>query len=79
LSVAASKIVGKTLSGCPAFAEGNPADMLEGNRRKAYSGLALVIVRAKKGEAGTFSLTAKSEGLAGATTTIEAADLQHGK
>jgi len=45
----------------------------QANRRKAYNGLALVIVRAKKGESGTFTLTAKSEGLAEATTTIEAA------
>ncbi|MEI8309274.1 MAG: beta-galactosidase GalB [Verrucomicrobiota bacterium] len=45
----------------------------QASRRKAYNGLALVMVRAKKGEAGTFSLTAKSDGLAGATTTIEAA------
>ena len=45
----------------------------QASQRKAYNGLALVIVRAKKGETGTFNLTAKSEGLASATTTIVAA------
>ena len=44
----------------------------QASRRKAYNGLALVIVRAKSGETGTFNLTAKSEGLASATTTIDA-------
>jgi len=51
----------------------------QASRRKAYNGLALVIVRAKKGETGTFNLTAKSEGLASATTAIEAAALPDGK
>ena len=45
----------------------------QASRRKAYNGLALVIVRAKKGETGTFRVSAKSEGLAGATTSIESA------
>ena len=44
----------------------------QASQRSAYNGLALVIVRAKKGESGTFSLTAKSDGLASATITIEA-------
>ena len=43
----------------------------QASRRKAYNGLALVIVRAKKGEPGTFTLTAKSKGLDGATAIIE--------
>jgi len=44
----------------------------QASERKAYNGLALVIVRAKKGETGTFNLTAKSEGLTEAKTIIEA-------
>jgi beta-galactosidase len=39
--------------------------------RKAYNGLALVIVRAKKGESGPIILKASSEGLASAETKIE--------
>ena len=40
--------------------------------RKAFNGLALVIVRAKAGQAGTIKLTAKSEGLTAGSTTIQA-------
>ncbi len=39
--------------------------------RKAFNGLALVIVRAKAGQAGTIKLTAKSEGLTAGSTTIQ--------
>jgi len=39
--------------------------------RNAYNGLALVIVRAKAGEAGTIKLVAKSDGLAPATIAIK--------
>jgi beta-galactosidase len=38
--------------------------------RKAYNGLALAIVKAKRGQPGVITLTAKSEGLTAATTTI---------
>jgi beta-galactosidase len=40
--------------------------------RKAFSGLALLIVRAKRGASGPITLTAKSNGLTAATTTITA-------
>ena len=39
--------------------------------RKAFNGLALAIVKAKRGQPGTITVTAKSEGLATATTKIE--------
>jgi beta-galactosidase len=39
-------------------------------QRKAFSGMCLVIVRAKAGEAGTIKLTAVSEGLRSATAVI---------
>jgi beta-galactosidase len=40
------------------------------NERKAFNGLALAIVKAKRGQTGTITVTAKSEGLTTATTTI---------
>jgi beta-galactosidase len=43
--------------------------------RKAFNGLALVIVRAKAGQAGKIKLTAKAEGLKTTTTTIKAVSL----
>ena len=43
----------------------------QASRRKAYNGLVLVIVRAKKGESGTFTLSAKSEGLKDSAVTLE--------
>ena len=54
---------------------GNAASVepFQADRRKAFSGLALVIVRAKRGEAGPISLKASAEGLAAAETTITAA------
>jgi beta-galactosidase len=39
--------------------------------RKAFNGLALAIVKAKRGQPGTITVTAKSEGLTTATTKIE--------
>ncbi|HSR17977.1 MAG TPA: DUF4982 domain-containing protein, partial [Ignavibacteriaceae bacterium] len=44
---------------------GDPTDFVEfpSHERKAFSGLALVIVRSKKGETGTITLVAKSTGL----------------
>jgi len=51
---------------------GDPTDMniFSSPQRKAFSGLALAIVKAKRGQAGMITLTAKSEGLESATTTI---------
>ena len=43
----------------------------QASHRKAYNGLALVIVRAKKGELGSFTLIAKSEGLKDSKVTLE--------
>jgi beta-galactosidase len=40
--------------------------------RKAFNGLALVIVKAKRGQSGTIKVTAKSDGLAEASATITA-------
>ncbi len=45
-------------------------DSFQAKERKAYNGLALVIVRAKAGESGPITLTAKSEGLTGDSITI---------
>ncbi len=39
--------------------------------RKAFNGLALAIVKAQRGQTGTITLTAKSEGLTTASTKIE--------
>jgi len=44
----------------------------QGNRRRAYNGLALVIVRAKAGLSGTITLRATSEGLSPATLVLTA-------
>ncbi len=41
--------------------------------RKAFNGLALVIVRAQRGRAGTIKLTAKSDGLIAGSATIKTA------
>ncbi len=51
---------------------GDPTDMniFSSPQRKAFNGLALAIVKAKRGQAGMITLTAKSEGLESATTTI---------
>ncbi len=43
----------------------------QARERKAYNGLALVIIRSKSGEAGKISLKATSDGLETAQTTIE--------
>jgi len=39
--------------------------------RKAFNGLALVVVKAKRGQSGTITVTATSEGLGTATTKIK--------
>jgi beta-galactosidase len=38
--------------------------------RKAFNGLALAIIKAKRGQTGTITVTAKSDGLTTGTTTI---------
>jgi beta-galactosidase len=54
---------------------GDATDLTEfaSHQRKAFNGLALVIVRGKPGEAGAIKLTAASEGLDGAEITINSA------
>lgn len=51
---------------------GDAADMtaFPSHDRKAFDGLALAIVRAKKGEKGTVTITARSEGLVAATAKV---------
>lgn len=51
---------------------GDPTDMtaFPSLTRKAFNGLALVIVKAKPGQTGKITVTAKSEGLTLASTTI---------
>jgi beta-galactosidase len=51
---------------------GNPASLesFQAPERKAFSGMALVVVRSRHGEAGTIELSAESDGLAAARTTI---------
>ncbi len=52
---------------------GDPADLesFSSTDRKAFSGLALVIVQAKKGATGTIIVRAKSEGMPSVETTIK--------
>lgn len=51
---------------------GNPYDftVFASKERKAFGGLALAIVRAKRGSRGAFTVTAKAEGLEGARVTV---------
>jgi beta-galactosidase len=51
---------------------GDATDLVEfsSKDRKAFNGLALVIVKAKRGQTGPITVTAKSDGLADATATI---------
>ncbi len=51
---------------------GDPTDMnpFPSHNRKAFNGLALVIVKAKKGETGTITIKVKSDGLEGAQIVI---------
>ncbi|RME71850.1 MAG: DUF4982 domain-containing protein [Verrucomicrobia bacterium] len=53
---------------------GNAAttDPFQADWRRAFNGLALVIIRSKPGESGTIRLTATSDGLASATVEIQA-------
>lgn len=52
---------------------GDPADLVSfaSKERNAYNGLALVVVRAKAGSAGTIVLTAKSDGLVTGRVVID--------
>jgi beta-galactosidase len=54
---------------------GNPAtvESFQAPQRKAFSGMALVVVRSRRGEPGAIELKAESEGLAAARTTITTA------
>ena len=51
---------------------GNAASVepFQGDSRKAFNGLALLIVRSKEGDAGRIRITASSEGLAGGEATV---------
>jgi beta-galactosidase len=51
---------------------GDPTDftVFSSSARKAFNGLAMVIVKAKRGQAGKITITAKSQGLKEATTAI---------
>ncbi|MBN2589544.1 MAG: DUF4982 domain-containing protein [Sedimentisphaerales bacterium] len=53
---------------------GDPTDMtvFPSHERKAFNSLALVIVKAKRGQKGTITVTAESEGLTLAKCTVEA-------
>jgi beta-galactosidase len=53
---------------------GDPTDftIFASSERKAFNGLALVMVKAKRGHKGKIIVTAKSEGLTGASTAITA-------
>jgi beta-galactosidase len=54
---------------------GNPASLesFQAPERKAFSGMALVVVRSKRGEAGTIEVKAESEGLLASKATITTA------
>jgi beta-galactosidase len=51
---------------------GNPAtvESFQGDQRKAFNGLALVIVRGQKDKAGSVKITASSEGLKTGETVV---------
>ena len=51
---------------------GNPAteESFQADRRKAFNGLALLIVRSQRGQAGKIEIGALSDGLRGAKTTL---------
>jgi beta-galactosidase len=51
---------------------GNAAttELFQADQRKAFSGLALLIVRSKAGQAGKIQVTATAEGLPAAAATI---------
>ncbi|KZM19541.1 Beta-galactosidase [Ascochyta rabiei] len=53
---------------------GNPADLtpFPSLERKAFSGLALAIVKAKKGESGTITVTASGNGLSAGSVNVKA-------
>jgi beta-galactosidase len=52
--------------------EATDLTVFQSNERKAYNGLALVIVRAKAGRPGTIKLTATADGLKGGSAVIRA-------
>jgi beta-galactosidase len=54
---------------------GNPASLepFQGNQRRAFSGMALLVVRSRTGAPGVIRVTASADGLASAETRITAA------
>jgi beta-galactosidase len=55
-----------------AVGNGDPTshEPFQARERKVFNGMALVVIRSRKGEAGTIRLTAGSEGLQGSSITI---------
>jgi beta-galactosidase len=75
LCPAASNLVQFSVTGAGAIRavdNGNAAteESFQADHRKAFNGLALLVVSSKRGESGKISVTAKSEGLAPARTQI---------
>jgi beta-galactosidase len=68
-------VAGGTIAGVD---NGNPASVesFQADTRKAFSGMALVIVRSQEGVAGKIKVTATSEGLAPATVEIATRSLR---
>jgi beta-galactosidase len=74
----AENLVRFTVSGAGRIAavdNGNPASLepFQADRRKAFSGLALLVVRTTRAEPGTIRVRAESDGLAAAEDTLTAA------
>jgi beta-galactosidase len=59
--------------GMAATDNGDPTshDSFQAPERKAFDGLCLVVVRSRKGQPGTITLKAQSEGLEGSTLTLQ--------
>ena len=60
--------------GLAAVDNGNPASVesFQAPQRKAFSGMALVVVRSRRGEPGAIQVQAESQGLAPARAVIQA-------
>ena len=65
---------GRAVSGLAAVDNGNPASVesFQAPQRKAFSGMALVVVRSRRGEPGAIQVQAESQGLAPARAVIQA-------
>ena len=61
--------------GLAAVDNGNPASVesFQAPQRKAFSGMALVVVRSRRGEPGAIQVKAEAQGLVAARTTITTA------